>query len=84
MCCKNFADIAPFFNSMEKLCQSGELTKNVGLKIFNALVDYDVGEYDKVVESLFPIRQKIYQIGGSHAQVFVYRSCYQCYFLKRF
>ncbi|XP_075066433.1 tetratricopeptide repeat protein 38 [Mixophyes fleayi] len=40
----------------------------LGLPLCQALVEFDGGNYDKVVELMFPIRYQIATIGGSHAQ----------------
>ncbi|XP_063784949.1 tetratricopeptide repeat protein 38 isoform X2 [Pseudophryne corroboree] len=44
------------------------LIGHLGLPLCQALVEYDSGNYDKVVELMFPIRYKIPAIGGSNAQ----------------
>ncbi|XP_056373391.1 tetratricopeptide repeat protein 38 [Hyla sarda] len=44
------------------------LIRDIGLPLCQALVEFDSGNYDKVVELMTPIRYKIVDIGGSHAQ----------------
>ncbi|XP_073506135.1 tetratricopeptide repeat protein 38 isoform X1 [Phyllobates terribilis] len=44
------------------------LIRELGLPLSHALVEFDSGNYDKVVELMHPIRYKILYIGGSDAQ----------------
>ena len=44
------------------------VTGYVGLPLARAVVAHRNGDYDKVVETLLPIRYELYRIGGSHAQ----------------
>lgn len=44
------------------------LMRDLGLPLGQALVEFDSGNYDKVVELMHPIRYKILDIGGSNAQ----------------
>ncbi|XP_018425895.1 PREDICTED: tetratricopeptide repeat protein 38 [Nanorana parkeri] len=41
---------------------------NLGLPLCQALVEFDAGNYDKVIELTYPIRYQILDIGGSNAQ----------------
>ena len=43
--------------------------KEFGQSICESISKYNGGNFDEVVELLFPIRHDIYQIGGSEAQV---------------
>ncbi|KAG9461955.1 hypothetical protein GDO78_015268, partial [Eleutherodactylus coqui] len=45
------------------------LIGELGRPLSQALVEFDSGNYDKVVELMYPIRYKIVNIGGSNAQV---------------
>ena len=47
---------------------SGETYRQVGKNIFQAIDQFQEKNYSNVVELLYPIRNKIYQIGGSNAQ----------------
>ena len=40
--------------------------------MMNALVAYDDGQYDAVVDLMKPLRYDILRIGGSNAQVYYY------------
>ncbi|CAH2278284.1 tetratricopeptide repeat 38 [Pelobates cultripes] len=44
------------------------LTNRLGFPLCQALIEFDAGNYDKVVDLLHPIRYQIPDIGGSHAQ----------------
>ncbi|KAG9462075.1 hypothetical protein GDO78_014952 [Eleutherodactylus coqui] len=44
------------------------LIGELGRPLSQALVEFDSGNYDKVVELMYPIRYKIVNIGGSNAQ----------------
>ena len=44
------------------------VTGYVGLPLARAVVAHRNGDYDKVVETLLPLRYELYRIGGSHAQ----------------
>ncbi|XP_075712084.1 tetratricopeptide repeat protein 38 [Rhinoderma darwinii] len=44
------------------------LIRDLGLPLSQALVEFDSGNYDKVVELMCPVRYKILNIGGSDAQ----------------
>ncbi|XP_072256361.1 tetratricopeptide repeat protein 38 [Pyxicephalus adspersus] len=41
---------------------------HLGLPLCQALVEFDKGSYDKVIELMYPIRYQIVDIGGSDAQ----------------
>lgn len=43
--------------------------EEIGQKLMDAVIKYQEGLHDEVVELLYPIRSKIIKIGGSHAQV---------------
>lgn len=44
------------------------MTRKVGLPVCRAILAFGRGQYDKVIEHLFPIRRHLYEFGGSHAQ----------------
>jgi hypothetical protein len=48
------------------------LNKELAFDVFNSIFHYNNGEYDKVVDLLYPIRYKIHRIGGSNAQTDVF------------
>ncbi|SHN42443.1 tetratricopeptide repeat protein [Cryptosporangium aurantiacum] len=45
-----------------------EMTARVGLPVCQALLAFGRGEYDTVVDLLYPIRGHVNEFGGSHAQ----------------
>jgi tetratricopeptide (TPR) repeat protein len=47
---------------------NGHVYRQVGQYIFQAIDQFKENNYSEVVELLYPIRNKIYQIGGSNAQ----------------
>ncbi|GAA5037687.1 tetratricopeptide (TPR) repeat protein [Thermocatellispora tengchongensis] len=44
------------------------MTVRVGLPVCRALVAYGRGDHERVVELLHPIRHRVHEFGGSHAQ----------------
>jgi tetratricopeptide (TPR) repeat protein len=44
------------------------ITTEIGLPVCKALVGFHRGRFGEVLELLYPIRQKLYRCGGSHAQ----------------
>ncbi|VDL71749.1 unnamed protein product [Nippostrongylus brasiliensis] len=44
------------------------ICRDVGITIYKAMSQYSRAEYDDCVKSIYPIRDKIYTIGGSNAQ----------------
>ncbi len=46
----------------------GHATKTLGIPLVNAMVAHRLGNYDTVIDLLWPIRKDLYQVGGSHAQ----------------
>ncbi|VDD93384.1 unnamed protein product [Enterobius vermicularis] len=58
--CANFSA-----NESAETCQ---VMKEFGQSICESISKYNGGNFDEVVELLFPIRHDIYQIGGSEAQ----------------
>lgn len=48
-------------------CQHA-LIGHLGLPLCQALVEFDTGNYDKVIELMYPIRYQVLEIGGSNAQ----------------
>jgi tetratricopeptide (TPR) repeat protein len=45
-----------------------DVTANVGIPVCNALVAFGKGEYGRAFELLYPIRYRVNELGGSHAQ----------------
>jgi tetratricopeptide (TPR) repeat protein len=45
-----------------------EMTARVGLPVCQALLAFGRGQYEQVVELLYPIRGRVNEFGGSHAQ----------------
>ena len=46
-----------------------DITREVGMAICEAFVAYDDGNYGNAVDLLYPVRYKVWKIGGSNAQV---------------
>lgn len=44
------------------------LNQDIGVDLLNAMYYFCQGDYDKVVELLYPIRYQVYKMGGSNAQ----------------
>jgi tetratricopeptide (TPR) repeat protein len=44
------------------------MTESIGLPVCRSLVQFGRGEYDSVIAELLPIRTRVHQFGGSHAQ----------------
>ncbi|MFF9909138.1 tetratricopeptide repeat protein [Streptomyces sp. NPDC013457] len=44
------------------------MTANVGLPVCEALVAHAAGDHDATVELLWPVRRRLHEYGGSHAQ----------------
>jgi tetratricopeptide (TPR) repeat protein len=45
-----------------------DMTANVGIPVCKALIAFGRGEYERAFELLYPIRYRINELGGSHAQ----------------
>lgn len=45
------------------------IAKEVGIPLCEGILAFENGEYQKAVETLYPIRYEVIKIGGSHAQV---------------
>ncbi|MEV0231957.1 tetratricopeptide repeat protein [Nonomuraea sp. NPDC050786] len=45
-----------------------DMTRRVGLPVCRSLVAFGRGEHDAVVDALYPIRHRVNEFGGSHAQ----------------
>ena len=45
-----------------------EATKNILIPLCEAIIAYESGNYDKVIDLLWPVRHEIVSIGGSNAQ----------------
>lgn len=44
------------------------MTREIGLPVCKAILEFGRGNYAQVIEHLFPIRRRIHEFGGSHAQ----------------
>lgn len=75
--CGNEDEKAEFLGTLKEWIESSEMKnpaylvnvyKEVGIKLIEALYDFENGEYDEVVDALYPIRHKFIRVGGSHAQ----------------
>lgn len=44
------------------------MTRDIGLPVCQALVAFGRGQYQKTIDHLFPIRRRLHEYGGSHAQ----------------
>jgi hypothetical protein len=45
-----------------------EMTSAVGLPVCRSLLSFGIGKYDQVLDELLPIRTRVHEFGGSHAQ----------------
>lgn len=45
-----------------------QMTRDIGLPVCKAILAFGRGEYGWVVELLYPIRRRLHEFGGSHAQ----------------
>jgi tetratricopeptide (TPR) repeat protein len=52
----------------EKTMSNVQMTRDIGLPICKAVLAFGRGEYQKTVEHLYPIRHRLHEFGGSHAQ----------------
>ena len=77
--CGSEEDKARYFDSLSAQLESmspdaflTKLNRDVGVKLLNAIVHFQAGEFDQVVEHLYPIRYNVVRIGGSNAQLDVF------------
>ena len=61
--------------ALERVTRDGDasstgrsMTTAVGLPVCRALTHFGAGEYDMVVAELLPVRTRVHEFGGSHAQ----------------
>jgi hypothetical protein len=40
----------------------------VGLPVCRAILDFGAGRYENVIDGLLPVRTRVHEFGGSHAQ----------------
>jgi tetratricopeptide (TPR) repeat protein len=52
----------------EETASNAQMTRDIGLPICKAVLAFGRGEYIKVVNLLYPIRHRLHEFGGSHAQ----------------
>ncbi|CAI4227055.1 unnamed protein product [Auanema sp. JU1783] len=45
-----------------------DVYKKVGLSLYEGVVDFCMENYDDAVEKMYPVREHVYTVGGSHAQ----------------
>jgi tetratricopeptide (TPR) repeat protein len=45
-----------------------EMTSTVGLPVGRSLLSFGTGRYERVLDDLMPIRTRVHEFGGSHAQ----------------
>jgi hypothetical protein len=55
-------------NSHDPDATNSVMTKEVGLPVSESLVAFGKGDYQRVVDLLYPVRKIFYRFGGSHAQ----------------
>lgn len=60
--CNNVIDMKNMENYIK------QINRDIGVNIFEAIRNFELAEYDKVVDKLTPIRYDIVKIGGSNAQ----------------
>lgn len=46
----------------------GAVSRTIGIPVVEAMAAHRRGEYDRVVDLMWPVRRDLHQIGGSHAQ----------------
>ena len=46
----------------------GQMTSSVGLPVCRSLISFGTGRYEQVLDDLMPIRTRVHEFGGSHAQ----------------
>ncbi len=47
---------------------NSRMTRDIGLPICKAILEFERGHFETVVALLYPIRRRIHEFGGSHAQ----------------
>jgi hypothetical protein len=45
-----------------------EMTSTIGLPVCRSMLSFGIGQYSAVLEQLLPIRTRVHEFGGSHAQ----------------
>jgi hypothetical protein len=62
-------------HALERVADEGDrkttgwvMTSAVGLPVCRGLLEFGAGRYDLVVDGLMPIRTRVHEFGGSHAQ----------------
>ena len=65
---KLIADRVEWLRTAHPGVTNHEMTARVGLPVCQALLAFGQGEYDRVVDLLYPIRGRVNEFGGSHAQ----------------
>ncbi|KAF1765851.1 hypothetical protein GCK72_005804 [Caenorhabditis remanei] len=80
---KNLRDSLEKYSSLLSE-DNARISKEIGMPLYDGMLDYARCEYDVAAETMFPIRDKVIQIGGSHAQrdVFVQTLIQSCIMSK--
>uniref|UniRef100_A0A8R1DZ77 Tetratricopeptide repeat protein 38 n=1 Tax=Caenorhabditis japonica TaxID=281687 RepID=A0A8R1DZ77_CAEJA len=47
---------------------NAQISKTIGMPLYDGMLNFAHGNYDTAAEKMLPIRDKVVQIGGSHAQ----------------
>jgi hypothetical protein len=62
------SDLERFVDVGDKATTGWAMTATVGLPVCRSIVSFATGEYPQVVDELLPIRDRLHEFGGSHAQ----------------
>ena len=62
------ADLEAVVEKGDPATTSWVMTSRVGLPVCRALVAFGEGDHDRVLDELWPIRTRLHEFGGSHAQ----------------
>jgi hypothetical protein len=62
------ADLERFVDKGDRATTGWVMTSTVGLPVCRNIVRFATGDYPPVVDELLPLRRKVHEFGGSHAQ----------------
>lgn len=66
------AEAASLYRAVEDSAKAantnGMMTREIGLPVLHAILDFGNGQYTKAVDQLMPVRYRAAMFGGSHAQ----------------
>jgi len=62
------ADLESFVEKGDRETTSWVMTSRVGLPVCRSLVAFGNGDYAQVLDDLWPVRTRLHEFGGSHAQ----------------